>query len=79
MILEKKQQKRELKVFQRYIRTVEVCGKCGGEGKVLVWPEGDLWKEFEPEEVVCPLCEGSGMLKKEVTITTDLRPFKRQG
>ena len=72
-----KQQKKELKIFQRYIRTVEVCGKCGGEGKILVWPEGDLWKQHEPTEEACPLCEGSGMLRKTVTITTDLTPFRR--
>ena len=72
-----KQQKKELKIFQRYIRTVEVCGKCGGEGKILVWPEGDLWKQHEPTEETCPLCGGSGMLRKTVTITTDLTPFRR--
>lgn len=71
-------QRKEQKIFHRYIRTVEVCGKCGGEGKILVWPGGDLWKQDEPTEEICPLCEGSGMLRKTVTITTDLAPFKRE-
>lgn len=71
-------QRKEQKIFHRYIRTVEVCGKCGGEGKILVWTEGDLWKQDEPTEEICPLCEGSGMLRKTVTITTDLAPFKRE-
>lgn len=71
-------QKKEQKIFHRYHRSVEVCGKCGGEGKILVWPEGDLWKQDEPTEEICPLCEGSGMLRKTVTITTDLTPFKRE-
>lgn len=71
-------QRKEQKIFHRYIRTVEVCGKCGGEGKILVWPEGDLWKQDEPTVETCPLCEGSGMLRKTVTITTDLAPFKRE-
>lgn len=67
----------EQKIFYRYNRTVEVCGKCGGEGKILVWPEGDLWKQEEPTEELCPLCEGSGLLQKTVTIRTDLSPFKK--
>ena len=71
-------QRKEQKIFHRYIRTVEVCGKCGGEGKILVWTEGDLWKQDEPTEEICPLCEGSGMLRKTVTVTTDLAPFKRE-
>jgi DnaJ-class molecular chaperone len=71
-------QRKEQKIFYRYHRTVEVCGKCDGEGKILVWPEGDLWKREEPKVEVCPLCEGSGMLRKTVTITTDLTPFKRE-
>ena len=29
-------QRKEQKIFHRYIRTVEVCGKCGGDGKILV-------------------------------------------
>lgn len=70
-------QRKEQKIFHRYNRTVEVCGKCGGEGKILVWPEGDLWKQEEPTEEICPLCEGAGMLRKTVTITTDLVPFKQ--
>ncbi len=71
-------QRKEQKIFHRYIRTVEVCGKCGGDGKILVWSEGDLWKQDEPTEEICPLCEGSGMLRKTVTVTTDLAPFKRE-
>lgn len=71
-------QRKEQKIFHRYIRTVEVYGKCGGDGKILVWPEGDLWKQDEPTEEICPLCEGSGMLRKTVTVTTDLAPFKRE-
>ena len=71
-------QRKEQKIFHRYIRTVEVCGKCGGDGKILVWPEGNLWKQDEPTEEICPLCEGSGMLRKTVTVTTDLAPFKRE-
>lgn len=71
-------ERREQKNFQRQNRSVEVCGKCGGEGKILVWPEGDLWKQEEPTLEVCPLCEGSGLLRKTVTITTDLSPFKRE-
>lgn len=70
--------RKEQKIFHKYIRTVEVCGKCGGDGKILVWPEGDLWKQDEPTEEICPLCEGSGMLRKTVTVTTDLAPFKRE-
>lgn len=71
-------ERREQKIFQRQNRSIEVCGKCGGEGKILVWPEGDLWKQEEPTLEVCPLCEGSGLLRKTVTITTDLSPFKRE-
>lgn len=70
-------QRKEQKIFQRFNRTVEVCGKCGGEGKILVWADSDLWKQDEPTEEICPLCEGSGMLRKTVTITTDLTPFKK--
>lgn len=70
--------KQEQKIFQRHNRSIEVCGKCGGEGKILVWPEGDLWKQEEPTLEVCPLCEGSGLLRKTVTIITDLVPFKRE-
>ena len=71
-------QHKEQKIFHRYNRTVEVCGKCGGHGKILVYPDGDLWKQNEPTEEICPLCEGSGMLHKTVTVTTDLSPFKRE-
>lgn len=68
----------EQKIFRRYYRSVEVCGKCNGEGKILVYPEGDLWKQREPTVEVCPLCEGSGMLRKTVTTVVDLTPFKRE-
>ena len=71
-------QKKEQKIFHRYYRSVEVCSKCGGEGKILVWPEGDLWKQNEPKVETCPLCEGAGMLRKTVTITTDLEPFRQE-
>lgn len=70
-------QNNEQKIFHRYNRTVEVCGKCGGTGKILVYDEDDLCKYREPKEETCPLCEGAGMLNKTVTITTDLSPFKR--
>ena len=71
-------QQKEQKIFHRYYRSVEVCGRCNGEGKILVWPKGDLWKQQEPSEELCPLCEGSGMLRKTVTTTIDLTPFKRE-
>lgn len=71
-----KKEKKEPKIFHRYQRTVEVCGKCGGDRKVYEWPDWDIWKMSDGEEKTCPLCEGSGMLNKTVTITTDLSPFK---
>lgn len=71
-------QQKEQKIFHRYYRSVEVCGRCNGEGKILVWPKGDLWKQQEASEELCPLCEGSGMLRKTVTTTIDLTPFKRE-
>lgn len=71
-------QRKEQKIFRRFNRTVEVCGKCGGEGKILVYPEDDMWKQQEPKIEICPLCEGSGMLHKTVTTTIDLRPFKQE-
>ena len=67
----------EQKIFPHHHSTVEVCGRCGGHGRVLVYPEGDIWKQKEPEEVRCPLCEGSGMVRKTTTITIDLKPFKQ--
>lgn len=71
-------QRYEQKIFRKYHRTVEACGKCNGTGKVLVYPEDDVWKLQDPDEMVCPLCEGSGLLHKTVTVTTDLSPFKRE-
>lgn len=70
-------QDKEQKIFNRYYRSVEVCGKCGGEGVITVYPEGDIYKEGPSLERVCPLCAGYGMLRKRVTITTDLEPFRR--
>lgn len=72
------EKQRDQKIFHRYNRTVEVCGKCGGEGKILVWPEGDFFKQQEPSEEVCSLCLGSGLVRKTVTIITDLAPFRRE-
>ena len=68
----------EQKIFHRYNRVVEVCGKCGGRGKITVWPEADIFKLTKPKEEICPLCEGSGMLQKTITTTIDLSPFKRE-
>ena len=73
-----KKQRKEQRIYHRTHHNVEVCGKCGGYGKILVWPEGDLWKQEEPKVEGCPLCEGVGMLHKTVTITTDLEPFRRK-
>lgn len=70
-------QEKEQKIFRRSHHSVEICGRCGGEGQILVWPEGDLWKQDEPTLEICPLCEGTGLLHKTVTITTELAPFKR--
>lgn len=71
-------QLKEQKIFNRYYRSVEVCGKCGGEGIITVYTEGDIYKDGPSLERVCPLCEGYGMLRKTVTITTDLAPFRRE-
>jgi len=71
-------QAKEQKIFHRYNRVVEVCGKCGGRGKITVWPEADIFKLTKPKEEKCPLCEGSGMLQKTITTTIDLSPFKRE-
>jgi len=68
---------KEQKIFHRYNHTVEVCGKCGGTGKIYVYPKDDLWKQTEAKEETCPLCEGAGLLHKNVTITIDLSPFKK--
>lgn len=71
-------QPKEQKIFHRYYRSVEVCGRCNGEGKILTWPEADIFKLTKPKEEKCPLCEGGGMLQKTITTTIDLTPFKRE-
>ena len=76
--MEKQTQPKEQKIFHRYYRSVEVCGRCNGEGKILVWPDADIFKLTKPKEEKCPLCEGSGMLQKTITTTIDLSPFKRE-
>ena len=70
--------RKEQKIFHRYYSSVEVCGKCGGNGKISVFEEKDIWKQKPPTIITCPLCEGSGMLKKTVTTITDLQPFKQE-
>lgn len=67
---------KEQKIFQRFNESIEICGKCGGHGVVKVYPGADIFKVTEPRLETCPLCEGSGRLKKVVTVTTDLSPFK---
>lgn len=73
-----KLERREQKIFHRCMRSVEVCGRCGGYGRVVRWPNDDVWKIEKPMEETCPLCEGTGLVQKTVTVTTDLAPFRRE-
>lgn len=69
---------KEQRIFYRQLSSVEVCGRCGGRGRILQYSPTDIFKLREPKDITCPLCEGSGLLKKVVSITTDLSPFKQE-
>ena len=69
-------ERKEQKVFRRYDDHIEVCGRCGGEGILTMWPENDPYKLAEPIERECPLCEGSGLVRKRMQTVVDIEPYK---
>lgn len=69
-------ERKEQKVFRRWDRRVEVCGRCGGEGVLETWPEHDPYKMSEPTVARCPLCEGSGLVWKRMVTVIDIEPYR---
>ena len=58
-------------------RSIEVCRHCEGAGRVFVYPPDNIpWED--PSLETCPLCGGSGLLRKKVTIITELEPYYRE-
>ena len=63
---------------RNYQRTVEVCRHCEGSGRVWIFPPEQERKLKDGNWETCPLCKGSGMVRKKVTIITELEPYYRE-
>lgn len=51
---------------------IEVCRNCKSEGKVTIdtpFPE--------PAEVICPICGGSGLVRKHIEGFVSIEPFTK--
>lgn len=52
--------------------TIEVCRNCRSEGEVAV-------ESFNGERrVPCPICGGSGLVRKRIEGTVTVEPYKRK-
>lgn len=62
----------KVKVFHRDI--VEACRNCRGEGYVAKPSTG---KSYYGKET-CPVCEGSGLIRKRIEGSVTVEPHRRQ-
>ena len=52
--------------------TIEVCRNCKSTEKVPA-EKSQIW----PEEEICPVCGGSGLIEKHIEGFIEIRPHRR--
>ena len=56
--------------------TIEVCRNCKGTGVAYTVPEFHPYgKEDDPQPYECPVCRGSGRVKKTSNIKITIEPY----
>jgi DnaJ-class molecular chaperone len=56
--------------------SIEVCRNCKGTGVAYTVPEFHPYgKEKDPEPFECPVCKGSGRVKKTLNIEITIEPY----
>lgn len=56
--------------------SIEVCRNCKGTGVAYTLPEFHPYgKEDAPEPYECPVCQGSGRVKKTLNIEITIEPY----
>ena len=53
--------------------TVEVCRNCKADGKVEV----EMFNGHSHEEVPCPVCGGSGLVRKHIEGYVTIKPYTK--
>lgn len=53
--------------------TIEVCRNCKAEGKVEV----DMFSGNSKATVDCPICGGSGLVRKHIEGSVTVEPYKK--
>ena len=55
---------------------IEVCRNCKGTGVAYTEPEFHPYgKEDDPQPYECPVCQGSGRVKKTLNIKITIEPY----
>lgn len=56
--------------------SIEVCRNCKGTGVAYTVPElHPCGKEDDPQPYECPICRGSGRVKKTLNIKITIEPY----
>ena len=56
--------------------TIEVCRNCKGTGIAYTVPEFHPYgREDDPQPYECPVCRGSGRVKKTLNIEITIEPY----
>lgn len=56
--------------------SIEVCRNCKGTGIVYTVPEFHPYgREDDPQPCECPVCRGSGRVKKTLNIEITIEPY----
>lgn len=59
--------------------SIEVCRNCKGTGIAYTVPEFHPYgREDDPQPYECPVCRGSGRVKKTLNIEITIEPYPRQ-
>lgn len=60
--------------------SIEVCRNCKGTGVAYTVPEFHPYgKEDDPIPYKCPVCNGSGRVKKRLKIEITIEPYPGSG
>lgn len=55
--------------------TIEVCRNCKAEGKVEV----EMFNGNGKARIDCPICGGSGIVRKHIEGSVTVEPYKKAG